>query len=269
MQKAAQSKPKRKTEKDIEIEQGGPGIYNIDLRKNYFLENPDWKNDVIPEFMDGMNVADFVDDDIERKLLQLEKEEAKELQEYTEQQEMDDGHDDVAEDEKELAAWIKSKRALLKLENALRKTNNKPKTPRKFKTQNVEQAEKNLMELGLDPQKFRSTSVARSQSKARKKRRRADGDPMEDKENDQDINPAKSLRSRSRMASRSKSRTRTPSEMGFANEKSQQKAAKLAKKGQKNMNRNARVGEADRRQYNYMPKHLFSGKRGIGKTDRR
>ena len=31
----------------------------------------------------------------------------------------------------------------------------------------------------------------------------------------------------------------------------------------------ARAGEADRRIFVKMPKHLFSGKRGIGKTDRR
>lgn len=30
------------------------------------LANPDEKNDIIPEIMDAMNVADFVDDDIEQ-----------------------------------------------------------------------------------------------------------------------------------------------------------------------------------------------------------
>lgn len=32
----------------------------------YMLANPDEKNDIIPEIMDAMNVADFVDDDIEQ-----------------------------------------------------------------------------------------------------------------------------------------------------------------------------------------------------------
>lgn len=30
------------------------------------LANPDEKNDIIPEIMDAMNVADFVDEDIEQ-----------------------------------------------------------------------------------------------------------------------------------------------------------------------------------------------------------
>jgi len=32
----------------------------------YMLANPDEKNDIIPEIMDAMNVADFVDEDIEQ-----------------------------------------------------------------------------------------------------------------------------------------------------------------------------------------------------------
>ena len=38
------------------------------------LEEPDWKDDIVPEIMDGKNIADFVDRDILRKLEQLEKE---------------------------------------------------------------------------------------------------------------------------------------------------------------------------------------------------
>jgi len=40
------------------------------------LENADWNFDKVPEFMDGMNVADFLDPDIEAKLDKLELEEA-------------------------------------------------------------------------------------------------------------------------------------------------------------------------------------------------
>ena len=41
------------------------------------LANPAWKNDVIPEIMDGRNIADFFDPEIEARLNTLEKEEAK------------------------------------------------------------------------------------------------------------------------------------------------------------------------------------------------
>lgn len=43
--------------------------------ENYFLANPDWKEDRIPEIMDGKNIADFIDPDIVEKLEALEREE--------------------------------------------------------------------------------------------------------------------------------------------------------------------------------------------------
>ena len=39
------------------------------------MENPEWKFDVIPEILDGKNIADFIDPDIEEKLEALEREE--------------------------------------------------------------------------------------------------------------------------------------------------------------------------------------------------
>jgi nucleolar GTP-binding protein len=38
------------------------------------LENQAWKYDAVPEIMDGKNIFDFVDPDIERKLELLELE---------------------------------------------------------------------------------------------------------------------------------------------------------------------------------------------------
>ena len=48
-----------------------------------------------------------------------------------------------------------------------------------------------------------------------------------------------------------------------------EKAKKLRKKGQTKMNRNAKKGESDRKILNVKPKHLFAGKRKLGKTQRR
>lgn len=41
----------------------------------YLLADDEWKQDVIPEFWEGHNVADFIDPDIEEKLDALEREE--------------------------------------------------------------------------------------------------------------------------------------------------------------------------------------------------
>jgi len=64
------SRPKKKLERDIELELGDD--YILDLQKSYDL--PDKiKYDPIPEIWEGHNIADFVDPEIEKVvyLLQL------------------------------------------------------------------------------------------------------------------------------------------------------------------------------------------------------
>lgn len=88
---------RRRLQRDIEFEEGGPGVYNINMKRmsyinhsfanfdtlnyqileNYLLANPEWNMDIIPEIMDGKNVADFIDSDIAEKLEALEREEEK------------------------------------------------------------------------------------------------------------------------------------------------------------------------------------------------
>lgn len=72
---AGAPKEKRRTEKDIMWENGGPGVYAQDKRKLYMLKDDDWKWDKLPEIWEGKNVADFIDPDIEEKLRLLEEEE--------------------------------------------------------------------------------------------------------------------------------------------------------------------------------------------------
>jgi len=261
--------PKKKTEQDIEIEEGGPGIYNYDLRKNYILDNPEWKYDTYPEIIEGMNLFDYIDPDITSKLQALEKEEAQQIKEWQAEAAMLEGHDDIEEDEKELADWITKKRKLIKDANDLRKTNNKPVLPRKFKRKTVDEAETKLQELGLDTTKFRSSSLANS-----KKRRRSLGPKPDTEEGEEGGNTAMDIGTglRTRSAERSRSRNRTPSigpGTGFSDIKVKEKAVKMARRAQREMNQEARQGESDRRFLQKKPKHLFSGKRGIGKTDRR
>ena len=47
----------------------------MSLAENYILDNDDWKYDIMPEFMDGKNVADFFSADIAEQLTKLEAEE--------------------------------------------------------------------------------------------------------------------------------------------------------------------------------------------------
>lgn len=50
-------------------------MYSADLRKHYDLKDPAWRYDIMPETVDGHNVADFIDPDIDAKLAELEREE--------------------------------------------------------------------------------------------------------------------------------------------------------------------------------------------------
>merc|ERR1711920_979821 len=65
-----------KLERDRMEELGGAGVYSVDLWRKALLEDDSWKYDAIPEIMDGHNVIDFIDPDIDRKLAELEREEA-------------------------------------------------------------------------------------------------------------------------------------------------------------------------------------------------
>lgn len=59
----------------LQDENGGAGVYSADLRKHYMLDNPSWKRDIMPEIIEGKNVLDYVDPEIEAKLEALEMEE--------------------------------------------------------------------------------------------------------------------------------------------------------------------------------------------------
>ena len=63
--------------------------------------------------------------------------------------------------------------------------------------------------------------------------------------------------------------SRSPSRTGLRDEKALAKAVKMSKKQQFKMNKFGKASESDRRIAIKKPKHLFSGKRGNGKTDRR
>jgi len=72
-----------------------------------------------------------------------------------------------------------------------------------------------------------------------------------------------------RMRSRARSQSKNRREDGVTNEAAKIKAERLSKLGRIKMNRMARQGEADRHIAVARPKHLFSGKRGMGKNQRR
>ncbi|CDP00207.1 unnamed protein product [Coffea canephora] len=266
----AAEKEKRKLERDLEDENGGAGVYSASLRKHYILANDEWKEDIMPEIMDGHNVYDFIDPDILQRLEELEREEGiQQEQEADDDFEMDGA--ELTAEEQEALAEIRKKKSFLIQQHRMKKSTaeSRPIVPRKFDKERQftsERMGRQLSSLGLDPSL--AINRARSKSRGRKRERSPErGEDAMDVDNDQ---PSKKLL---RLRSRSRSRSRPPNEVapgeGFKDSAQKVKAVKLAKKSVKKRNKDARRGEADRVIPSLKPKHLFSGKRSIGKTQRR
>eukprot|EP00029_Vermamoeba_vermiformis_P003478 TRINITY_DN1396_c0_g1_i1.p1 TRINITY_DN1396_c0_g1~~TRINITY_DN1396_c0_g1_i1.p1 ORF type:complete len:645 (+),score=151.87 TRINITY_DN1396_c0_g1_i1:58-1992(+) len=235
-----------------------PAYKGVDWRKYYSLENDEWKYDKIPEIMDGLNISDYIDPDLIEKLEALEREEeerTRKLQALMESPDWDeDDLPELTEEDMEKVRRIRNKKALLIQQSALDKPNNAPIIPKKYQPGNTTEFESHLRDLGIDP----SAALERARSRSRSRARSVDAS-----------------RSRGRAKTREEvekeravSRTPKPGE-GYKNLKAKNLAERLGHDAQRERNRDGRKGEADRWVPDLKPKHLFAGKRGIGKNDRR
>ncbi|KAK7262518.1 hypothetical protein RJT34_30092 [Clitoria ternatea] len=277
--KEAAEREKRKTEKDLENENGGAGVYSMNLRKNYILANEEWKEDILPEILDGHNVYDFVDPDILHRVEELEREEGFRLAEAEDDDFEIDGSELTPEQQAALAE-IRKKKSLLIQQHRIKKSTaeSRPTVPRKFdkdKQYTSGRMGRQLSSLGLDPSLAINRMRSRSVSRRGRKRERSPETRVANGGDGMDIDGDSSSKKQrlSRSLSRSRSVSRPPHEVvpgeGFKDSTQKVKAIKLAKKSVKKRNKDARRGEADRVIPTLKPKHLFSGKRSTGKTDRR
>lgn len=281
---------RRKLERDIEEENGGAGVYNIDLKKTYTLADDEWKHDKIPEVWHGKNIYDFVDPDIEAKLATLEEEEEK-LQEdgyYESDQSVEDAED---ADIRMKADLIREKRSMIRNEAKNRKSlKNRAAIPRSAKAKKLSQMERALDSAGYDVDAASARARSQSQTRGRPLTRDADmggndGDAM-------DVDTSDPHQAIAKAKARARSQPATNRlEDGLADAGAREKADRLKKLSQKKMNRMARQGEADRHTTASLPKHLvcsfslfplilsfiyniltasqFAGKRPLGKTNHR
>ena len=243
------SDPNRPTlERDVEEENGGAGVYNINLKKEWMLENKDWQNDRMPEVFEGKNVYDFIDPDIENKLAALEAEEEKLEAEgfYDEESEMEDLEDAEIRYKAEL---IREKRQLIRNEARMRKSlKNRAVIPRSARPKTLSAMKEHLDSLGYDGNAISARARSQSRGQSRGRSRADSADPM-----DIDLPRHLVLRAKSRLRSQSTTNRR---EDGVTDEVTRSKAERMAKLGQKKMNRMARQGEADRHQTASLAKHL-------------
>jgi len=244
--------PKRKTERELELELGDD--YLLDLKKNFDLPE-DQKYDIVPETWQGHNIADFIDPDIMEKLEALEKEE--EAREKAGFYDSDESEEDATYEEiKELAGKIREKKSIMKQDQFINKTK-KPTLPRnttaKTRERSVARLRTEFEELGVD---MDGTGDANFTKTNKRKARSESRTPAKKSKVERDVS-----RSASKM-DRDQSGIRDPVQ--------RKKLKRLEKKAnRKGFARMGKAGESDRHIHEKKPKHLFSGKRGMGKTDRR
>jgi nucleolar GTP-binding protein len=261
VKRQAKESRKRKLERDIELEEGDD--YVLDLKKTYTEIPEEERYDIIPEIWEGHNIADYIDPEIFDKLEALEREE--EIREETGMYVVPKiEFTETMREIKALALQIRHKKAIIKDEARVNKQSRKPVMPRtagaKVRDRSVSKLRADMEQLGVDMSGTKDAHFTKT-----KTRSRSVGPPVKKMRMDVD-------KGQSSVATRgTRSLMKPPrNELGVKDAAMKKKLAKIAHRAiSKKVKKYGLKGEADRFIGNKMPKHLFTGKRGIGKTDRR
>ena len=275
----------KKTARDLMWENGGPGVWAPDYRAIYDLKDDSWKFDSIPEIMDGKNIADYVDADIDTKLAELEAEEEQAMKEYEAAQMENPEESDLEEEEEAAVAAIRERKNTIKLMKNMNKSENKPTLPREIRgrrrdrhepgTRDRSEIQKKMEKIGVDASKMieRGRSLSRSDSARKRGRsltsRHESSLPMDDTDMD-DATQSKTQRKRAKKE-RDASRKRDPSVNSRTHTKPQtleeQGLSEATKKFAKKMDRQGRkgwaggAGEGDQRKAVHLVKWMNTGKK--------
>ncbi|CAH1365251.1 nucleolar GTP-binding protein 1 [Tenebrio molitor] len=261
VKRQAKESRKRKLEREIELEEGDD--YVLDLKKTYTEIPEEERYDIIPEIWEGHNIADYIDPEIFDKLEALEREE--EIREETGMYVVPKiEFTETMREIKALALQIRHKKAIIKDEARVNKQSRKPVMPRtagaKVRDRSVSKLRADMEQLGVDMSGTKDAHFTKT-----KTRSRSVGPPVKKMRMDVD-------KGQSSVATRgTRSLMKPPrNELGVKDAAMKKKLAKIAHRAiSKKVKKYGLKGEADRFIGNKMPKHLFTGKRGIGKTDRR
>lgn len=269
----------RKLQRAIQEEKGGAGVYSMDDRELWTAVADDERRDVQPEMWSGHNIADFVDTDIEARLAALEQEEDAAEAAWAAQG-LDGPDEDALEPEERAtltAIRLQKKKVLIAHRSKKSAGNNQALLPRRAdpaRTSTTSNMKASLERVGIDASAAVSRARERARSRVGRKRTRSEGGPATTES--MDITAATpvtkrihSSKSRSMSRGRALSVVKPMAGSGLKDAKQRNAAIKIADRMQRRAGKMARKGEGDRHIPDFKPKHLFSGKRGNGKTDRR
>lgn len=266
---------REQTEADMWSRGEVPGMNTTTWQERYMLSNPEHRFDKIPEIMDGKNIADFVDADIEELLEELEREEEERVNKLEEENANKSEESELDEDELRIINAIRKKKTLLQKEHQLNKNKGGRVNLREVtnRDQTFEELEDHLRGRGFDDEQAAETvaNIRESRSRSRlgrKRERTASRSRGPGEEEGMTELEKKKVRRENKSKSRLASLTPKPGS-GMKDLAEALKAQDKTNASRKDRNRDGRRGESDRHIASKMPKHLFSGKRGIGKTDRR
>ncbi|KAL3921424.1 MAG: hypothetical protein SGILL_002755 [Bacillariaceae sp.] len=280
----------RKTARDLMWENGGPGVWAPDYRELYDLKDEEWKFDAIPEIIDGKNIADYVDPDVEKKLAELELEEEQLMKELEAQRMGEEPESDLDSEEEAAVEAIRDRKKIMRKMSQVNKTENKPVVPRAARgrskdmhrpgDRNEDVIKAKMNKLGVDAslmiERGRSLDRERGRKRERSRSRTATMD-MDggDDDDDADMQDAlsktqmkKQKRSKSEAAkreasiTRGHSRPRDPSKDGLHSDsaiKAAKKAERLGRKGWMGA-----AGEGDNRKSVHLVKWMNTGKKRMG-----
>jgi nucleolar GTP-binding protein len=280
----------KKTARDLMWENGGPGVWAPDYRCQYDLKNDEWKFDEIPQIVDGKNIADYYDPDIEEKLAALEEEEQQLLDEMEAGAFGQEEESDLDSEEEAAVAAIRDNIKIARIKSHTNRSQNKSMMPREVRgrskdkhdpgVRNTSEIAKTMEKFGIDASKMieRGRKRERSLDTTRSRGQRESADKDEDmtdaftaegttlskgqtkkmrKEKDE-------IRKREASLARSHSRPRTPSQVGLKNEEAVAIAKKKEKLGRSSWE--GMAGEGDHRKTVSLVKWMNTGKRRGQKT---
>jgi nucleolar GTP-binding protein len=239
--------------KDLQEQYGGAGVFAFPLQEHFILENDEWKYDKVPEVIDGKNIWDYVDPDIERKLLELEREQDEFLG-------IEEEHIIDAQELEEVKALDQVKKTIpmLKMEAKIKRH-----VRVKKHVADLASIKRKLEEKGQNSQKV-IERTKNNLTKRNAKVNQANANNGMEIEDDATTND----RSLSRRRSESRARERTVSQRAEwfkADNKNEIRRRKI----QKSSLKHGESGDADRHVYVKKPKHLFAGKSSMGTRNKR
>lgn len=265
-------KVRRKTERDYEWENGGPGKYEASSRKTWDLENQEWVDDIIPDFMDGHNIYDNIDPDIYQRLIELEAEEEAREEELELERAKKPTTYELNPTTKEAVQFIKDKVKVLKMERAMknpaiRRSRRQAEAVERFNSRTGSQDARSSS-AGLS-----SRNSGENEGQTRKRGRSTSVAAQEAMQRDRSGSSHVSTKSTRSLSGRSASRDRSLSvgrNEGYSDVNQKLRAVKLSKVVARPRAREARRGEGDHHVPNLKPMHLFTGKvKSNGARDRR